>query len=409
MIQERRNFWSWIPRRRAENANCPRWWSASPWAALKRAEGFPAVCFYADRGSSRRSSSARASSEFFHLEGRGGLRLCGNASSLAVGAATPQPLPHARRTESSLRRTGALRAKRKNSENRASEALVPKTSCPATPEKAAAALTPPPPLRISEVPSLAIDLVTVFENTSVLHDEYIVHRLGLLPIDSSSVERFISRDQCLCSDHCERCSVKYTLDATAAESDYLVVTHLDLVAERTIGGITGGPHGGPPMPVPSPQDMQADGFASGIPIVKLRKNQSVSMSCLATKGIGKLHAKWSPVATATYKCRPIIQLNEEMLQTASAQSKKEMFCDQCTKKAKELSLREAIRVAPDERTFHFTVESTGVMPAEKIVQMAFDILRNKLSDLETHTAAAAARATGQQHQQPPQLTAVTEL
>ncbi|XP_026190120.1 DNA-directed RNA polymerase II subunit rpb3 [Cyclospora cayetanensis] len=280
---------------------------------------------------------------------------------------------------------------------------------------------------ISEVPSLAIDLVTVFENTSVLHDEYIVHRLGLLPIDSSSVERFISRD--------------YTLDATAAESDYLVVTHLDLVAERTIGGITGGPHGGPPMPVPSPQDMQADGFASGIPIVKLRKNQSVSMSCLATKGIGKLHAKWSPVATATYKCRPIIQLNEEMLQTASAQSKKEiadscprkvftfeddtavggtgilrvanpldcMFCDQCTKKAKELSLREAIRVAPDERTFHFTVESTGVMPAEKIVQMAFDILRNKLSDLETHTAAAAARATGQQHQQPPQLTAVTEL
>ncbi|CDJ57548.1 DNA-directed RNA polymerase II, putative [Eimeria maxima] len=48
---------------------------------------------------------------------------------------------------------------------------------------------------ISEVPTLAIDLVTVFENTSVLHDEYIVHRLGLLPIDSSNVESFVSRDR----------------------------------------------------------------------------------------------------------------------------------------------------------------------------------------------------------------------
>ncbi|CAK51475.1 rna polymerase ii b3 subunit [Eimeria tenella] len=47
---------------------------------------------------------------------------------------------------------------------------------------------------ISEVPTLAIDLVTVFENTSVLHDEYIVHRLGLLPIDSSNVGNFVARD-----------------------------------------------------------------------------------------------------------------------------------------------------------------------------------------------------------------------
>ncbi|CDJ43895.1 hypothetical protein ETH_00035295, partial [Eimeria tenella] len=76
-----------------------------------------------------------------------------------------------------------------------------------------------------------------------------------------------------------------------------------------------------------------------------------------------------------------------------------MYCSQCTKKAKELNLKGVVEVSPDERTFLFTVESTGVMPAEKIVQMAFDILRNKLGDLETHAAAAAARATGQQQQQ----------
>lgn len=37
---------------------------------------------------------------------------------------------------------------------------------------------------ISEIPTMCIDKVTLWQNTSILPDEMFVHRLGLVPIDA---------------------------------------------------------------------------------------------------------------------------------------------------------------------------------------------------------------------------------
>lgn len=45
-----------------------------------------------------------------------------------------------------------------------------------------------------------------------------------------------------------------------------------------------------------------------IVIAKLRENQEINLEIFAEKGIGKKHAKWSPVSTCFYRLMPHITL-----------------------------------------------------------------------------------------------------
>lgn len=43
---------------------------------------------------------------------------------------------------------------------------------------------------LSDAPTMAIDFVEIEENTTALHDEFIAHRLGLIPLISANVDQY---------------------------------------------------------------------------------------------------------------------------------------------------------------------------------------------------------------------------
>ncbi|PHT47763.1 DNA-directed RNA polymerase II subunit RPB3 [Capsicum baccatum] len=66
-------------------------------------------------------------------------------------------------------------------------------------------------IMIAEVPTIAIDLVEIEGNSSVLNDEFISHRLGLLPLTGErAMSMRFSRDCDACDGdgQCEYCSVE---------------------------------------------------------------------------------------------------------------------------------------------------------------------------------------------------------
>lgn len=145
-------------------------------------------------------------------------------------------------------------------------------------------------------------------------------------------------------------------------------------------------------------------------IVKLAKNQSIKLTCKAVKGIGKSHAKWIPVAVATYQFDPIVEVDNELFAQLDEEKRQAfvrscptkvfslqpdgsvgverrqncMYCGECEVRAAEFGLGQGqlVQVAPRKDRFIFSVESTGALRPEVIVTTALQVLVGKLNAIE---------------------------
>lgn len=157
---------------------------------------------------------------------------------------------------------------------------------------------------IAEVPTLAIDEVNIEINNTVLHDEFIAHRLGLIPLYSEAAESYMMRADCDCTDgHCSKCSVEFTIDVTCDDLR-IEVTSRDLINRTNADKL------GRVEPIHS----DASGSRSdGIVIVKMAQGQALKLRAVARRGIGKQHAKYSPVCGCTFQAEPVVRLNRARL------------------------------------------------------------------------------------------------
>jgi DNA-directed RNA polymerase II subunit RPB3 len=149
---------------------------------------------------------------------------------------------------------------------------------------------------LAEIPTLAVDVVEVLDNTSVLADEFVCHRLGLIPLSAKGVDDLLYSRDCDCEGYCENCSVVLTLNAKCQSNDIMRVYARDLVVSA----------GRPNEDVGNPVITDPEGHGSCI--VKLRKGQSIHMRCIAKKGIAKEHAKWAPSAAIGFEYDPANKL-----------------------------------------------------------------------------------------------------
>ncbi|XP_068088664.1 DNA-directed RNA polymerases I and III subunit RPAC1 [Hyperolius riggenbachi] len=253
---------------------------------------------------------------------------------------------------------------------------------------------------LAEVPTMAIEKVFIYKNTSIIQDEILAHRLGLIPIrvdprlfeyrssgDAESTE--IDTLQFELNVKCSRNprASKDSSDPNELYMDHKVYTsHMKWLPQGNQADLF--PESDPPRPV-----------HSDILIAQLRPGQEIHVVMHCVKGVGKDHAKFSPVATASYRLLPEITLLQpvegdlaEKLQKCFSPgvirvdevNGKKVACvensrmDTCSREIfRHEELKNLVRMARVRDHFIFSIESTGILPPDILLKEAIKVLMEK--------------------------------
>lgn len=226
-------------------------------------------------------------------------------------------------------------------------------------------------IMVAEVPTMAIDWIDVTDNNSVLFDEVIAHRLGMVPLVFDP-KKFNFTDDCECKGKgCPSCEVAFALEKTGpcmVVSGDLKSTNKDV----------------------KPVD-------PNILIAELLEKQDLKLDATSRLGKGAQHIKWQ-AANATYQIGADIDLvDEDKFKKQSKQMPEGSF----TVKGKKVILNDAtkldilkkieedtgcIKIKMDETKFTFRVESISGLKPETAVLKAAEILEGKAAEFKKELA-----------------------
>jgi len=262
---------------------------------------------------------------------------------------------------------------------------------------------------IAEVPTIAIEHIYVWNNTSVIQDEVLSHRLGLVPLNVNP--RLLNMREAG-ETPTDLDTVVFRLNIKCEHNPQAPQNSEDPVVKYINSNV----HASDVEWVP--QGDQEEMFVDKKPaptngnilLAKLRPGQEIELEMHAVKGVGSEHAKWSPVATATYRLMPHIKLLgpipshlSEKFSSCFSPGVIEIVKDPTGKSSVKVAnprndtvSREALRHKEFEDLvelgrirdfFIFQVESEGAYPPEELVPEAISVLRRKIADVRKAVAS----------------------
>ncbi len=162
---------------------------------------------------------------------------------------------------------------------------------------------------------MAIDKIVMYQNTSVIQDEILAHRMGLIPIkvdpDSFQIKnkkedfkednslKFYINVKCTRKDEYKGKDVSGLKKEDYLENHYVFA---DLLKWEPMGD----------QAERFNEDEKPQVLFDKILIAKLAENQEIEMELYCSKNSGGTHTKWSPVSTTFYRLEPVIQLKEQI-------------------------------------------------------------------------------------------------
>jgi DNA-directed RNA polymerase I and III subunit RPAC1 len=164
-------------------------------------------------------------------------------------------------------------------------------------------------IMIAEIPTMAIEKVTMWQNTGIIPDENLAHRMGLIPIN---VDARLFEYHNPSKEHVQNDSLNFRLQkkcyAKTDKNQVLNNTHDEDKLYENANVYSGDLEW---IPIGDQKERLGDvrPLHDDILIAKLRPGQEIEMDLICEKGIGKTHAKWSPVCTAYYRFLPDIKFN----------------------------------------------------------------------------------------------------
>ncbi|MEK6947591.1 MAG: DNA-directed RNA polymerase subunit D [Nanoarchaeota archaeon] len=224
-------------------------------------------------------------------------------------------------------------------------------------------------LMVDEVPTMAIEEVEFQKNNSILYDEMIAHRLGLVPL-KTDLKSYNLPDKCKCEGKgCNRCQLKLVLRATKGSG---VVYASELKSK----------------------DPAVKPVFGEMPIVKLLKGQTLELEATAVLGTGKQHMKWSP-CHVWYKYKPIVEITGDVknpeaiieidhnnifeIKDRKLTVNKDRVLE-CDLSLDFSEIDKNVKVTASETDFVFYIESFGQLSCKEIVNKAIDILDEQLDE-----------------------------